>query len=170
MISVCVGLVVIEPGSKFVRLVHHTAHECFEHRRQHLFPAAHDQIFIVCLKYLLHNPWAEEVHKVTGRRTPLQHEQVDQAIPQLDLPSSGRVSKPPSHLRSTRPQSLARSTFLQITSRHKRLATEGALRQYALLGYALNWGFHAQRSTTEETDDLLLRYLAKGTMWQKQTC
>ncbi|CAI7651096.1 unnamed protein product [Penicillium pancosmium] len=53
ILSVCAGLVTVDKESNIVRLVHYTAQEYFERKRQILFPNAEAQITRVCLTYLL---------------------------------------------------------------------------------------------------------------------
>ena len=53
LVSVCAGLVVIDPHSHIIRLVHHTAQEYFERRRTDHFPDAPEKIAATCVNYLM---------------------------------------------------------------------------------------------------------------------
>ena len=53
LISVCAGLVVVDPESAVIRLVHYTAQEYFERIRDIWNPSAQSNITKTCLTYLL---------------------------------------------------------------------------------------------------------------------
>ena len=55
IISVCCGLVIVDPETKAVRFVHYTAQEYFERFRSQYFPNALEEIAVSCLTYLLFN-------------------------------------------------------------------------------------------------------------------
>ncbi|KAJ7586381.1 ankyrin repeat-containing domain protein, partial [Mycena floridula] len=50
--SVCAGLVIIEPDSDIIHLVHYTTQEYFEQQREFLFPEAQYMIAVACITYL----------------------------------------------------------------------------------------------------------------------
>lgn len=52
LISICAGLVTIDPESGIVRLVHYTAQEFFERIREERFPNAQRSIVLTCIQYL----------------------------------------------------------------------------------------------------------------------
>ena len=52
LIGVCAGLVVIEPKSKLVRLVHYTTQDFFERFKGNYFPQAETSIAEACITYL----------------------------------------------------------------------------------------------------------------------
>jgi hypothetical protein len=52
IISVCAGLVTIDEESNFIRLVHYTTQEYFEHIRLEWNPSALEEIASICLTYL----------------------------------------------------------------------------------------------------------------------
>ncbi|KAM0805007.1 hypothetical protein BDR22DRAFT_885096 [Usnea florida] len=64
IISVCCGLVIVDPETTAVRFVHFTAQEYFERFRSQYFPNALEEIAVSCLTYLLSNEsgkyWAWE--------------------------------------------------------------------------------------------------------------
>ena len=52
LVDVCAGLVVIDPRSQIIRLVHYTTQEYFDKERQHIFQDAESDISKACLTYL----------------------------------------------------------------------------------------------------------------------
>lgn len=52
IISVCAGLVTIDKESNIVRLVHYTAQEYFDSRKEQLFPDAETKMSVFCCEYL----------------------------------------------------------------------------------------------------------------------
>ena len=52
LVSVCAGLVAIDPQSSIIRLVHYTTQEFFEKIRDSEFPNARAEIAVTCLTYL----------------------------------------------------------------------------------------------------------------------
>ena len=52
LVDVCAGLVVIDPRSQNIRLVHYTTQEFFNKERLHLFEDAENDISMACLTYL----------------------------------------------------------------------------------------------------------------------
>ena len=52
VVSVCAGLVTIDPKSNIIRLVHYTTQEFFERIRDSRFPTAQANITLICLTYL----------------------------------------------------------------------------------------------------------------------
>ncbi|KAE8141248.1 hypothetical protein BDV38DRAFT_279154 [Aspergillus pseudotamarii] len=52
IVSSCAGLVVLDPVSKNVRLVHNTAKDYFQQKIHEYFPYAHTNIAVSCLTYL----------------------------------------------------------------------------------------------------------------------
>ena len=52
LVDVCAGLIVIDPRSQIIRLVHYTAQEYFDKEREHLFEDAESDISKACLTYL----------------------------------------------------------------------------------------------------------------------
>lgn len=52
LLDVCAGLVIIDPRSQIIRLVHYTTQEYFDKERQHLFREAEVDISRACLTYL----------------------------------------------------------------------------------------------------------------------
>lgn len=52
LVSVCAGLVVVDPESAIIRLVHHTMQEYFERVHHAWYPAGQLQIAVTCLEYL----------------------------------------------------------------------------------------------------------------------
>ena len=52
LVSVCAGLVTIDPESNIIRLVHYTTQEYFERIRMTMFPDAQTSIATTCLTYL----------------------------------------------------------------------------------------------------------------------
>lgn len=50
--SFCAGLVVVDKQSSLIDLVHSTAQEFFQQRKQKLFPLAHEVIGTTCITYL----------------------------------------------------------------------------------------------------------------------
>ena len=59
LVDVCAGLVVIDPRSQIIRLVHYTTQEFFNKERQHLFEDAENDISTACLTYLSYNVFTE---------------------------------------------------------------------------------------------------------------
>ena len=55
LVDVCAGLVVIDPRSQTIRLVHYTTQEFFNKERLHLFEDAENDISMACLTYLSYN-------------------------------------------------------------------------------------------------------------------
>lgn len=55
LIDVCAGLVVIDPASQIVRLVHYTTQEFFDKERLHRFKDADEDISRACLTYLCYD-------------------------------------------------------------------------------------------------------------------
>lgn len=55
LMSGCAGLVLVQPESGIVGMVHHTAQEYFERRAAQHFPSARKEILHSCLNYLLLN-------------------------------------------------------------------------------------------------------------------
>ena len=53
--DLCAGLVVIDPSSQIIRLVHYTTQEFFDRERQKFFPDTEHEITKVCLTYLLYD-------------------------------------------------------------------------------------------------------------------
>lgn len=53
--DVCAGLVVIDPRSQIIRLVHYTTQEFFDRERQNLFADTEHEISKVCLTYLMYD-------------------------------------------------------------------------------------------------------------------
>ena len=52
LVSVCAGLVAVDPQSRIIRLVHYTTQEFFEKIRDNMFPTAQADITLICLTYL----------------------------------------------------------------------------------------------------------------------
>lgn len=52
LVSVCAGLVAVDPQSRIIRLVHYTTQEFFEKIRNSRFPTAQANITLICLTYL----------------------------------------------------------------------------------------------------------------------
>lgn len=52
VISVCAGLVVVDPGRDIVRLVHYTAQEYFDREKKNRLPHAQSHLTTICLAYL----------------------------------------------------------------------------------------------------------------------
>ena len=52
LLSICAGLVTVDPGSGIVRMVHYTTQEFFEKIRCDRFPDADHEIITSCLRYL----------------------------------------------------------------------------------------------------------------------
>ena len=52
IISVCAGMVVMQPDSGIVELVHYTAQEHLDRKASEYFPEAHEQLLQVCITYL----------------------------------------------------------------------------------------------------------------------
>ncbi len=52
LVSVCAGLVTVDPRSGIIRLVHYTTQEFFEKIRDGRFPTAQADITLICLTYL----------------------------------------------------------------------------------------------------------------------
>ena len=52
IISVCAGMVVIQPSTGIVELVHYTAQEYLERKASKYFPEAHEQMLHACITYL----------------------------------------------------------------------------------------------------------------------
>ena len=52
LVSVCAGLVVVDPESAIIRLVHHTMQEYFERIHHAWYPTGQLQIAVACLEYL----------------------------------------------------------------------------------------------------------------------
>ena len=52
LLSVCAGIVTIDNESNIIRLMHYTTQECFEQRRDCLFPDAQTTIALSCLTCL----------------------------------------------------------------------------------------------------------------------
>ena len=59
VISVCCGLVIIDPETQAVRFVHYTTQEYFERFGSQYFPHALEEIAVSCLTYLLFNEFGE---------------------------------------------------------------------------------------------------------------
>ena len=59
LVDVCAGLVVIDPRSQTIRLVHYTTQEFFDKERLHLFENAENDISTACLTYLSYNVFTE---------------------------------------------------------------------------------------------------------------
>ena len=59
LVDVCAGLVVIDPRSQIIRLVHYTTQEFFNKERLHLFEDAENDISTACLTYLSYNAFTE---------------------------------------------------------------------------------------------------------------
>lgn len=55
LVDVCAGLVVIDPRSQTIRLVHYTTQEFLNKERLHLFEDAENDISMTCLTYLSYN-------------------------------------------------------------------------------------------------------------------
>ena len=55
LVDVCAGLVVIDPRSQTIRLVHYTTQEFFNKERLHLFENTENDISMACLTYLSYN-------------------------------------------------------------------------------------------------------------------
>jgi len=58
LVSVCAGLVTIEPGSRIIRLVHYTADEYLQRTIGHRIPRAEPFLGYCCLQYLLQKRFA----------------------------------------------------------------------------------------------------------------
>ncbi|KAL9611376.1 MAG: hypothetical protein Q9167_003971 [Letrouitia subvulpina] len=58
--SFCAGLVVTSEESGQVRMVHPTAQEYFDARKEHLFPNAHEMISATCTTYLQMRPFRDQ--------------------------------------------------------------------------------------------------------------
>lgn len=58
IVSVCAGMVVMQPEGMTVELVHYTAQEYLDRKGPELFAGAHEQIFEVCLTYLSFDEFA----------------------------------------------------------------------------------------------------------------
>lgn len=80
ILSVCCGLVTIDPETEAVRLVHYTTQEYFERAGSHHFPHAQEDIAASCLTYLLFDEFGkgwigdcynEDIHPRHDMRTPL---------------------------------------------------------------------------------------------------
>lgn len=52
LISFCAGLVIVNDQRQLVTLIHPTTQEYFNTRKESFFPAAHEEIAIVCITYL----------------------------------------------------------------------------------------------------------------------
>ncbi|KAJ7895438.1 hypothetical protein B0H13DRAFT_1495630, partial [Mycena leptocephala] len=52
VLSVCAGLVVIDPAEDVVRLVHYTTEDYLNHTQEIHFPTAHTDITATCITYL----------------------------------------------------------------------------------------------------------------------
>ncbi|KAL8822146.1 MAG: hypothetical protein Q9191_007112 [Dirinaria sp. TL-2023a] len=52
IISVCAGMVVMQPDSGIVELVHYTAQEYLDRKASEYFPGAHEKLLHVCITYL----------------------------------------------------------------------------------------------------------------------
>ena len=59
LVDVCAGLVVIDPSSQNIRLVHYTTQEFFNKERQYVFEDADNDISIACLTYLSYDVFTE---------------------------------------------------------------------------------------------------------------
>ena len=59
LLDVCAGLVVIDPRSQIIRLVHYTTQEFFDRERLRLFKGAEMDISTACLTYLSYNIFTE---------------------------------------------------------------------------------------------------------------
>ena len=59
VISVCCGLVIVDPETQAVRFVHYTTHEYFERFGSQYFPNALEEIAVSCLTYLLFDEFGE---------------------------------------------------------------------------------------------------------------
>ena len=59
LVDVCAGLVVIDPRSQVIRLVHYTTQEFFNNERFHLFEGAENDISTTCLTYLSYSVFTE---------------------------------------------------------------------------------------------------------------
>src|SRR5258708_5401140 len=59
LVSVCAGLVTIQPESDTMSLIHYTTQEYFERRGAKLFPDAQTEIATSCLTYLLFDVFEE---------------------------------------------------------------------------------------------------------------
>lgn len=52
IVSVCAGMVVMQPDSGIVELVHYTAQEYLDRKASEYFPEAHEKLLHVCISYL----------------------------------------------------------------------------------------------------------------------
>lgn len=57
LITVCEGLVAIDTESHLIRLIHYTAQEYFDRRREEIFPKAQINISLACIRYLSLDPF-----------------------------------------------------------------------------------------------------------------
>ena len=73
LVDVCAGLVVIDPGSQIIRLVHYTTQEYFDKNRRQLFEGAEVDISRACLTYLCYDFAAEMPNNVKISDVMLTH-------------------------------------------------------------------------------------------------
>lgn len=69
LVSVCAGMVTINPESETITLVHFTAQEYFQHDGMHILEHAHQDISRTCLSYLLFDNFDLEIDD--GRETEI---------------------------------------------------------------------------------------------------
>ena len=73
LVDVCAGLVVIDPISQTIRLVHYTTQEFFDKERLHLFERADEDVARACLTYLSYDICAISTSPDLVSETLLSH-------------------------------------------------------------------------------------------------
>lgn len=66
MTSVCAGLVIVDENTRIVRLVHYTAQEYFEQRKEQWFPEAESNITSICTTYLSFSVFGQSLCRTHG--------------------------------------------------------------------------------------------------------
>ena len=112
LVSVCAGLVTIDPKSTIIRLVHYTTQEFFEKIRDSRFPTAQADITLTCLTYL---SFDHPAYFLFGRRSD------EYRVSSNKTPFLAYAAKYwPDHVRAS-PETNSKELILQILSQPWKL-------------------------------------------------